>query len=867
MDLTDFASGDLGVPSAGPHLPPPSSTSSAPLSTDRPQLNPKRATLTRKLSFPDPDTAPLDPLLLARLRRYILTFALVEFDIDQGPNLDNAFPPVRFPPDVKSNIAFSSLPEGDLPSFSPVASTSTASPPAPGENGYAYHWQIPYPSEGDLRRAEQADWEKARSEGRANGAVNGKGKGKEVFRLPEGDEGDGALHGFVWFVQEKDDRLRRGYSQQSLITHLPSLSGLFSSLLTILGPLHFKHAQTAGAKGGMVESACYNIASWPDPTPGTTLELPFLGSVLTVSLPLPSQAQFPPPPPPGSSSASSMSPRGARRAFTHPPPSSQPPSPFLSAAAWTPSPSSTLPPPVLPASLPLTPLCVLLFPPYSGSPGGGGGGKIGPIGFTKLLLLWELVLLGESLLVFSNEPRVGAEVVEHLTRLVRPVKFAGDARPYAHVHDRDFGRLCKADGKPPPATLLASTNPLVLRNCKAWPHILRLDRASSPQSSSSASSSSLRPPPHAKSGALGRSASVGARPGSTSAGGGGLGGDNGGKEFGLKSQRKRHVKKDEEVGRRVEEAWGRGEYLACDLLLYQHFASLTERFLAPLNRYFGTLWAGSGGLGLGMNGAMGDGEGLRIEGMNGSASSATAPPLLSPGPAPLPSTRFSPTSFLTSLRAHGSSLPLKPSSFPSFSQPSTTPIERFYLRFLSRENPNAREWEKQRTRDVGGEVRRRYLVRLGEVDVERWAEGKGVEEVGELVERLEREAGRLSLAHGSSSSTTTPRATPVPPPSFSSLAPPTTNAGLGITSSSPTLSSSTSFSRAPSPSSSPTPPSSFSADAPAGAQRLLKQAERLRSLRDERVRSGTSSVYSGGGGGGSTAGSSSAGSLSASVGG
>lgn len=50
------------------------------------------------------------------------------------------------------------------------------------------------------------------------------------------------------------------------------------------------------------------------------------------------------------------------------------------------------------------------------------GGKIGPVGFTKLLLLWELLVLGEPVLVFSNEPRVGAEAVEHLRRLIRPVR-------------------------------------------------------------------------------------------------------------------------------------------------------------------------------------------------------------------------------------------------------------------------------------------------------------------------------------------------------------------------------------------------------------------------------------------------------------
>lgn len=198
-------------------------------------------------------------------------------------NLDNCYPPVRFPPSIKSNIAFSSLPEGDLPSLSPSSSSSLA------ETGYRYHWRIPYPSEGELREAEEEEERKG-------------GGRREMWRLPKrreeedgGEDGDGALHGFVWFVQEKvrffpflvspsrppfpgrtdeipslvraqDPSLRRLYSQRSLvlITHLPSFPGLFSSALSIIAPLHFKHARQTGggAKGGMVESGCYNIGAW-----------------------------------------------------------------------------------------------------------------------------------------------------------------------------------------------------------------------------------------------------------------------------------------------------------------------------------------------------------------------------------------------------------------------------------------------------------------------------------------------------------------------------------------------------------------------------------------------------------------------------
>lgn len=255
-------------------------------------------------------------------------------------------------------------------------------------------------------------------------------------------------------------------STATQITHLPELAGLFSSLVAILGPLHFKHAQFGGARGGMVETACHNITSWcvarrprgsvlcllhreraliaieprdhrPDPTPGTTVELPFLGSVLTVSLPLPSQAQFPLPSPSTPSRRTSLSNprlsptllRTPRRGATSSlPPSHGPPSPFLSPASWHSArasshlPALTGPPAVLPAALPLTPLCLLLFPPYRPAP--DRAAEIGEVGYTRLVLLWELVVLGEPLLVSSSEPRVGAEVVEALKALIKPVRGA-----------------------------------------------------------------------------------------------------------------------------------------------------------------------------------------------------------------------------------------------------------------------------------------------------------------------------------------------------------------------------------------------------------------------------------------------------------
>ncbi|BGO94502.1 hypothetical protein NBRC10512_000305 [Rhodotorula toruloides] len=789
MSSTDLYDGDLGslrlspplarsTPSSSPHPDEPSKRRSSQYGTtsgidgsgladseDRPMRpgHSKQPTLTRKISFPSDQ---LDPVQWERLRRWIVCFAVVEFDIDSGPNLDNVFPATRFPPAIKQNIAFSSLPEGaDIPP-----------PSALPDGGYSYHWRIPYPPESQLWRIDDK-----------------LGKGKEVERLPKVDEdaeGPGALHGFVWFVREKDAQLRRGFAQRSLvlISHIPHLVGLFSSLVSILGPLHFKHAQAGGTQGGMVETACHNIASWPDPVPGATLDLPFLGSVLTIALPLPSQAQFPPPA------------TGSPLPYTHAP------SPFLSQQAWQSSRSSpssaamqkrpslppvTGPPAVLPASLPLTPLCLLLFPsPTSTAPSSGllsptsaspspASAKIGEVGFSKLLLLWELLVLGEPLLIWSGDAKVAAEVLEHLRCLIKPVPLAGDYRPYLHVHDLDFPSLCRPGVRPHLGLLIASTNPLLLTTCKHWPHILRLERPaaltpSTPTRSPSLSYSSASSPNPTTSPVNPR------RAGSLDV----PAGDEKGKEFGLKSERKRHVKKDDKVLKEIEDAWARGDYAACDAVIYRYFASLTEQFLAPLNRYFGTLWVGN-------------------------EAFAQSAPLLSPGLAPLPSTQFTLPGFLSSLRTHGSSLQLR-SSAPSFSQPGSTPVDRFYTRFIS-SSPHFRRWLNQRVKMTGGEVRRRYVRALGEVDVDVWARGRPVNEMDQLVDQFEREAGRLESP--ARSTRTAGSASPAASSPASSVT------GLGL--------SAGSIAGAD--------PRRPSLDTPAG--RLRAQAERLKELRDERVKS------------------------------
>lgn len=108
MSSTDLYDGDLGslrlspplarsTPSSSPHPDEPSKRRSSQYGTtsgidgsgladseDRPMRpgHSKQPTLTRKISFPSDQ---LDPVQWERLRRWIVCFAVVEFDIDSGP--------------------------------------------------------------------------------------------------------------------------------------------------------------------------------------------------------------------------------------------------------------------------------------------------------------------------------------------------------------------------------------------------------------------------------------------------------------------------------------------------------------------------------------------------------------------------------------------------------------------------------------------------------------------------------------------------------------------------------------------------------------------------------------------------------------
>ncbi|KAM5250588.1 protein DENND6B isoform 2-T2 [Hipposideros larvatus] len=306
--------------------------------------------------------------------------------------------------------------------------------------------------------------------------------------------------GYVYFRQVKDSSMKRGYFQKSLVlvSRLPFVR-LFQALLGLIAPEFFDKLAPC------LEAVCNEIDQWPAPEPGQTLNLPVVGVVLQVHVPSrvdkpdcsplkqcghkvgPSWASSPPliPSTPrllgalwGDQNQAKPGACVSLQAWV------LPPSPVLGVWAWgsvraeaavetcclgpawwQPRPHSDATHPssqnLLPTPLVLSSVHELdLFRCFQ------------PV-LTQVQTLWELMLLGEPLVVLAPSPTVSSEMVLALTSCVQPLKFCCDYRPYFTVHDSEFKEFTTRT-QAPPNVVLGVTNPFFIKTLQHWPHILRI---------------------------------------------------------------------------------------------------------------------------------------------------------------------------------------------------------------------------------------------------------------------------------------------------------------------------------------------------------------------------------------------------------
>lgn len=251
-------------------------------------------------------------------------------------------------------------------------------------------------------------------------ASQGTASGTAGHRGGPGSGGPRYLYGFVFNRQRKDERLKRGGEQKSVVilSDRP-YSNVFRSLLQILGPLYFD----IGTRG--LEQVAAYVSQWPNPVHGAVMELP-VGNVTL-------RAHLPP-------------------AHTLPPGCGTPMDDFTSAMA--------------PAG-PLNPSI-----PH------GIFHEADVFGIFRGLLmqlweLWELVLIGEPLLMIAPTPSQCCEAVAALVGLMAPLPCSVDFRPYFTIHDPDFAVLNSLrDGEQVPPMILGVTNLFFLKVMRTLPHVV-----------------------------------------------------------------------------------------------------------------------------------------------------------------------------------------------------------------------------------------------------------------------------------------------------------------------------------------------------------------------------------------------------------
>uniref|UniRef100_A0AAY4DV41 UDENN domain-containing protein n=1 Tax=Denticeps clupeoides TaxID=299321 RepID=A0AAY4DV41_9TELE len=217
------------------------------------------------------------------------------------------------------------------------------------------------------------------------------------------------LYGYVYFRQVKDDTVKRGYFQKSvvLVSRLP-LVRLFQSVLQVIAPEYFKLEPC-------LEEVCHEIDKWPTPTPGHTLLLPCMGEVIKVIVCI--------------CVVFSVI--------------------ILVYQSLRPAPL------VLPSCHEQD-----FFQCFQSM-------------LVHVQMLWELMLLGEPVVVMAPSPAVCSETVLALVSSVAPLKYCCDFRPYFTIHDSEFKEYTTRT-QAPPSVILGVTNPFFLKTFQCWPHVIRL---------------------------------------------------------------------------------------------------------------------------------------------------------------------------------------------------------------------------------------------------------------------------------------------------------------------------------------------------------------------------------------------------------
>ncbi|KAJ1658061.1 hypothetical protein IWQ61_002648 [Dispira simplex] len=471
----------------------------------------------------------------------------------------------------------------------------------------------------------------------------------------------GFYYGYVFFRQKRDPYLRRGCFQKSLVLLSPlPYHGLFSKLVRILGPLYFDLGHV------VLESAVHIIGGeWPSPftgdkqplsaTPADTIEGKTEGN--NVGAPFSLNTDI----------GSSFTPPPFRRTTTHPSEGAGKlvELPFFGHTLLVELPthsghqlletcafdmSRINPSRHVLATVPLDGLfstfCEML---------------------SDLWKCWEIMMVAEPLVVMADSPDTCSQAVLALVDLIQPITYCGDVRPYFTIQDSDF-KSYVSKKRIPSNVLLGVSNPFFDQALAHWPHIVRLNNPRQSNGKKSHRKSSFQLQSNWLTSEI---------------------------KHGLHTKRKSIVGKDRALSDKITTAAEAGytsPYILNNLLR-RHFLDLTEKFLAPLNRYFSTLIP-------------------KVVDMG----TVKQRPKLKP---------FNRDDFFKSLAEHGSQIPIK-NTFGS-----SVDYVAFYRQFLN--CGNFATWLQYRIAQAEVELEKRYCQVLCGTDLYTWAKGRQESEIVDLL--------------------------------------------------------------------------------------------------------------------------------------
>ena len=289
---------------------------------------------------------------------------------------------------------------------------------------------------------------------------------------PSSAPGGDFLHGFVFCRQRQDERLRRGGEQRSVVVlSLHPLSCVLAPLCRYVGPLVLSYGNAALGR------LYAETAAWPPLAWGADVALPI--GMITINAELPEGAALPCPPLASSGGAGAGDGGGVEELDddTGLPlcllPAAYGQQELVGAAyeevrwveaggSWRGGGRVVLQWPAAmtccrEATLPLTRPHSLLAPPFMQAD------VYTPLraALPALWTLWELMALGEPLMVVAPSPGAAAACVAALVSLLAPLPYCLDYRPYFTIHDPAFRALAAHRGPgaaPGGPTLIGVTN-------------------------------------------------------------------------------------------------------------------------------------------------------------------------------------------------------------------------------------------------------------------------------------------------------------------------------------------------------------------------------------------------------------------------